>query len=78
MKRRRSSVAVMDINEVAFVPATPMEAVQVNTRDPELAAMDRSRKTSWSMVVGSSDCRSMGTGLNELNRITGTYMCVRV
>ncbi len=71
MMRRRSSIATIDVGDVQFVPATPIEAIQVNARDPRLAAMDRSRKTSWSQVVGSSECRSIDTGLNELGRISG-------
>ncbi|XP_064391319.1 A-kinase anchor protein 13-like isoform X4 [Halichondria panicea] len=70
MRRRRSSIATMDVGDVQFVPSTPIKAIQVNSRDPRLAAMDRSRKTSWSQVVGSSECRSIDTGLNELDRIS--------
>lgn len=71
VRRRRSSIATMDVGDVQFVPSTPIKAIQVNSRDPRLAAMDRSRKTSWSQVVGSSECRSIDTGLNELDRISG-------
>lgn len=74
VKRRRSSIAIMEVGNIPHVPATPIEAVQVNTRDPKLAVMERQRKTSWSKVVGSSECRSIDTGLNELDRISGERM----
>ncbi len=43
-------------------------------QDPELAEMDRKSNISWSATVGSSDSRSVDTGLNELCRITGMYL----
>ena len=52
------------------------ESVSLNVKDPLLATVDRQRKASWSFVVGISDSRSVGTGLNELDRITGMFLCV--
>ena len=70
-RRRRSSVAIM--NSTLAVPHTiiPLESVDFNVTDPSLADMNRKRRTSWSYIVGSSDSRSIDTGLNELDRITG-------
>lgn len=39
--------------------------------DLEVLELDKQRKTSWSKMVGSTDSRSIDTGLNELYRITG-------
>lgn len=53
-------------------------------QDPELVEMDRQSRMYWSKTVGSSDARSMDTGLNELHRITGegriivAGMCMRL
>ena len=38
------------------------------------ALISRHRKSSWSRVVGNSETRSIGTGLNELDRITGNLI----
>ena len=52
--------------------------LQIRTKDPELARSERSRKQSWSVVVGEADCRSVDTGLNELERVIGEWcVCVR-
>ena len=50
---------------------TAIGCLQINVKVPELAAMERQRKQSWSMVVGGTDSRSVGTGLNELDRVIG-------
>ena len=72
-KRRRSSVAVMS-STLAVPPAfIPLESVGFNVTDPSLADMNRKRRTSWSYIVGNCDSRSIDTGLNELDRITGIY-----
>lgn len=42
-------------------------------QDPEMIEMDRRRRLSWSATVGSTDSRSIDTGLNELHRITGEW-----
>ena len=55
-----------------------LHTIDITVSDPELAEMDRKRKTSWSKVVGSCASRSVGTGLNELDRITGEFVCVCV
>lgn len=52
-------------------PVIPLESVDFNVTDPSLAAMNRKRRTSWSFIVGNCDSRSIDTGLNELDRITG-------
>lgn len=76
-KRRRSSIAVMTsiLDSNSHLMLHP-ESVSLNVKDPLLASVDRRRKTSWSLVVGISDSRSVGTGLNELDRITGTRVCL--
>ena len=48
-----------------------MELLHINVKDPLLAELDRQRKISWSVVVGNTDSRSVDTGLNELDRVTG-------
>ena len=70
-RRRRSSVAVMS-STLAVPPAyIPLESVDFNVTDPSVADMNRKRRTSWSYIVGNCDSRSIDTGLNELDRITG-------
>ena len=65
---RRKSIAVMEPGQRHI---TAVGCLQINVKVPELAAMERQRKQSWSMVVGGTDSRSVGTGLNELDRVIG-------
>lgn len=69
-------MAVMNSTLAVPPPVIPLESVDFNVTDPSLAAMNRKRRTSWSYVVGSCDSRSIDTGLNELDRITGGVKCV--
>ena len=50
---------------------TAQDCLPINVKDPELAMMERQRKQSWSIVVGDAESRSVDTGLNELDRVTG-------
>ena len=62
---------------LAVPPAfIPLESVDFNVTDPSLADMNRKRRTSWSYIVGNCDSRSIDTGLNELDRITG--ICIEL
>ncbi len=81
-RARRKTVAVMEqtAQELGMVPLTlhvmgtspiPFDAIVINVMDPTLAEMERQRKVSWSRVVGTCGSRSIGTGLNELDRIIG-------
>ena len=69
--------SVSSHGNLQFHPGTPIDTVIINMRDTSLAKVERQRKTSWSRVVGSCDYRSVGTGLNELDRICGKdqYLC---
>lgn len=67
--QRRKSIAVMEPGQRHVI--TAQECLQINVKDPELAMMERQRKQSWSIVVGDADSRSVDTGLNELDRVTG-------
>lgn len=67
--QRRKSIAVMEPGQRH--PTTAQECLQINVKDPELAMIERQRKQSWSIVVGDADSRSVDTGLNELDRVTG-------
>lgn len=67
--QRRKSIAVMEAGHRHAIAA--QECLQINVKDPELAMMERQRKQSWSIVVGDADSRSVDTGLNELDRVTG-------
>ena len=67
---RRKSIAVMEHRHLMA-----SGCLQLRTEDPELARSDRSRKQSWSVVVGEADCRSVDTGLNELDRLIGACVC---
>ena len=58
--------------------STPICSINFNVNDPSVAEMDRLRKASWSRVVGNCESRSVGTGLNELDRIIGRCVCVCV
>ena len=71
LPHRRKSIAVMERRHLVA-----SGCVQVRTEDPELARNERRRKQSWSVVVGESDCRSVDTGLNELERVIGECVCV--
>jgi hypothetical protein len=64
---RRKSIAVMEHRHLMA-----SGCLQLRTEDPELARSERSRKQSWSVVVGEADCRSVDTGLNELDRLIAT------
>ena len=70
-RRRRSSIAIMSSTLTVPPAFIPLESVGFKLTDPSLADMNRKRRTSWSYIVGNSDSRSIDTGLNELDRITG-------
>lgn len=74
--RRKSSCAFISIpSKDASAAAVNLGGQQLEcvgrVQDPEMAEIDRQRRISWSATVGSTDSRSVDTGLNELHRITG-------
>ena len=74
--KRRSSIAVMELNSQARpVPSSPLNTHSLSVGESSLAEVDRHRKTSWSMVVGNCMSRSVGTGINELERSIGLFAC---
>lgn len=80
MKRRNScafiSVSARDVGVTTHhLGGQQLECVS-RVQDPKVLEMDRQRKISWSATVGSSNSRSVDTGLNELHRITGK--CLQV
>lgn len=53
-----------------------MEGLNIPDDSPTacwLCAKDSSRKKSWSKIIGESRTRSIDTGMNELDRITGEW-----
>jgi len=75
--KRRSSVPVMESgHRMPLLHSSPSD---VNAEDYySLAEADRYRKTSWSRVVGNCMSRSVGTGMNELERLIGWSVCLSV
>lgn len=65
---RRKSIAVMEHRHL-------MSSVQCRSQDSEMAQSERNMRLSWSVVVGEADCRSVDTGLNELDRVIGK-LCI--
>ena len=75
-RNRRNSCAFICVpykdQEMGISPqgGQQLECVS-HIEDPEIADLNRRRKISWSATVGSTDSRSVDTGLNELHRIMG-------
>ena len=65
---RRSSIAVMEGRSLVGVTK---EDSPFSSSILDVLLLHESGRKSWSRVVGDSRTRSVGTGMNELDRLTG-------